>query len=70
MPQCPRCAAAGGEKGLPGIECSLHPDFETRLREGTLRDCLEAAKGLPGVVLGWNLLFIPDAFLKLAGGKR
>ncbi len=62
-------AAAGGNRVFPGVECSLHPDFETSLDEATVGECLAAAAGAPGVVLGWNLLFIPDAFLKIAGGS-
>lgn len=51
----------------PGIECSLHPDFETELNEETIRGYLLAAADAPGLVLSWNLLFIPDNFLKLVG---
>lgn len=51
----------------PGIECSLHPDYETGLDESTIGDYLEAAKDALGIVLSWNLLFIPDVFLKMVG---
>lgn len=53
----------------PGIECSLHPEFDTDLNESRLRSYFEAAAKAPGVVLCWNLLSIPDDFLR-ALGKR
>lgn len=51
----------------PGIECSLHPDFDTGLTAETVKGYLEATRGNSGMVLSWNLLFIPDAFLELVG---
>lgn len=51
----------------PGIECSLHPDYETELNENTVRAYLEASRDCPGVVLAWNLLFVPEVFLRLVG---
>lgn len=51
----------------PGIECSLHPDFETELSEETIRGYLLSAVDAPGLVLSWNLLYIPDTFLQLVG---
>ena len=60
-------AAAGEDRVFPGIECCLHPDYETGLNEETIADYLEAAKNAPGIVLSWNLLFIPDVFLKMVG---
>ena len=60
-------AAAGENRIFPGLECCLHPDYETGLNEETIADYLEAAKNAPGVVLSWNLLFIPDVFLNMIG---
>ena len=51
----------------PGIECSIHPDYETELDGAAVRGYLEAAAAAPGIVLCWNLLFIPDAFLRIVG---
>lgn len=50
-----------------GLEFSLHPDFETDLDAEKVRSCLAASAGAAGVVLCWNLLHIPDDFLRLAG---
>ncbi|MCC8190189.1 MAG: hypothetical protein LIP77_06055 [Planctomycetes bacterium] len=52
------------------VECSLDPDYNTGLDEGSVRTCLDAAAGSPGIVLCWNILFIPDTFLHLVGEFR
>lgn len=62
-----KTAAKAGGTIFPGIECSLHPDYETGLDEATVREYLTAARGYPGVVLCWNMLFIPDEFLRIVG---
>ncbi len=51
----------------PGIECSLHPDYEIGLTEDNIRAFLAAAGNVEGLVLTWNLLYIPDAFLRIVG---
>lgn len=51
----------------PGIECSIHPDFATGLDDSTVRGYIEATRKCPGLVLSWNILFIPDAFFRLVG---
>lgn len=51
----------------PGIECSLHPDFDTELDAEMVKGYLDASSDAAGIVLAWNLLFIPDNFLRLVG---
>ncbi len=51
----------------PSIECSLHPDYESGLTEEVVRGSVEAARDAEGIVLGWNLLYVPDQFLKVVG---
>lgn len=53
----------------PGIECSLHPEFDTDLDAEKVRSYLDAAAPAPGVVLCWNLLHIPDEFLRVVGKR-
>lgn len=65
--QFAKAMATAGAAIYPSIECSLHPDFETELSEEMIRQYLAAAKDAPGLVLAWNLLFIPDEFLRLVG---
>ena len=62
-----KAMAKTGGRVVPGIECSLHPDYDTGLDESTVRAYLTAARGCPGVVLCWNMLFIPDEFLRIVG---
>lgn len=52
---------------FPGIECSLHPDYDTFLDEKTVAAYADASRGAPGLVIAWNLLFVPEAFLGLVG---
>lgn len=55
---------------FPGIECSMHPDYESGLNEKNIHDFLDAAADTEGLVLTWNLLYIPDVFLRLVGEHR
>ncbi len=50
-----------------GVECSLHPDYEIGLSEDNIRAFLAAAGNVEGLVLTWNLLYIPDNFLRIIG---
>lgn len=52
---------------FPGIECSHHPEYETSVNEHSVSTYLEASRGTPGVVLSWNLLYVPAEFMKLVG---
>lgn len=52
----------------PALEFSLHPDYDTSLDETTVRNYLDAAADTDGVVLSWNLMYIPDDFLRIIGG--
>lgn len=67
--QIARASAATAAPVYPGIECSLEPEFENVIDDEAVSLYLGAAKGAPGIVLCWNLLYIPDAFLKLAGAQ-
>lgn len=51
----------------PGLELSIHHEFETTHRKETGPNVLEAAKESPGLVMCWNLLDIPEVNLRRVG---
>ncbi len=51
----------------PGFECSLHPDYNTGVDEVSIKNFLSYTTGNPGLVLSWNLLYVPDHFLRTIG---
>ncbi len=53
----------------PGIECSRHPEFDSDVDEHTIRSAAKATAeaDCPGAVLAWNLLYMPDSFLRIVG---
>lgn len=51
----------------PGLEFSLHPEHDTRLDAESVSRRLEVAAEMPGVTLAWNLLFVPDEYLRVVG---
>ncbi len=50
-----------------GFECSLHPDYNTGVSEESLKTFLSYSTGSAGLVLTWNLLYVPDNFLRVIG---
>lgn len=51
----------------PGFEFSIHPDFDTAIDADGVRNYLAAADDAPGMVMTWNLLYIPETFMRLVG---
>ncbi len=54
----------------PGIEFSPHPDYDTGLDRGAIKAALDAARHSPGFVMSWNLMYIPDEFLRFIGEEN
>ncbi len=67
LAEIPRAEKAISCPVHPGLEFSLHPDYDTELDGAAIRTSLEAARHSPGLVLAWNLLYIPDEYLKIIG---
>lgn len=51
----------------PGFEFSIHPDFDTSINADGIRNYLKAAADAPGLVMTWNLMYIPETFMRLVG---
>ena len=51
----------------PGLEFSLHPEFDAGLDTEKVRRYIAAARNAPGLVLTWNILYIPDNYLQIIG---
>lgn len=49
------------------VECSSHPEYETLLDPRVIREYLSYVGDAEGLVLTWNLLFVPDDYLRLVG---
>lgn len=53
----------------PAFECSLHPEYDTGIDDASIRNFLAFSHDCPGMVLTWNLLYVPDTFLKTIGSN-
>ena len=51
----------------PGLELSIHPEYESTARKASVPDFFELAKDSPGLVMCWNLLHIPESNLRRLG---
>lgn len=65
--QIRRALAMAPTAVFPGIECSLHPDYETFIDEKVVAAYADASRDATGVVMAWNLLFMPEYFLRVVG---
>lgn len=54
----------------PAFECALHPEYDTGIDEAGIKNFLAASRDCPGVVLTWNLLYVPERFLEIIGENR
>ncbi len=50
---------------FPGFECVRHPDFDLDMTEEGVRKYCRAFHSAPGIVLAWNILYTPEAFLRI-----
>lgn len=65
--QIERSIERSGGTVYPGVEMTLHPDYETFLNGKAVAGFVDAASRTPGLVMSWNLLFMPDEFMRRVG---
>ena len=53
----------------PGFECVRHPDFAFSMSAEGIGRYLAAYADAPGMVLSWNILYMPEDFLRLVAER-
>lgn len=53
----------------PSLECSLDPEFGSKLNGKIFRSRVDVMREAAGFVLAWNILYTPDEFFTLVGKR-